>query len=100
MYVPASFRLDDPARIEAIVDRFPFATVVAQGEGGLDASPVPLLFDRERREVVGHLARANPLAKALAAGGEALCIFQGPHAYVSPRWYVEPLNVPTWNYVA
>jgi transcriptional regulator len=26
-----------------------------------------------------------------------LAIFTGPHAYVSPTWYVDP-GVPTWNY--
>jgi transcriptional regulator len=27
-------------------------------------------------------------------------VFQGPHAYVSPRWYAGAPNVPTWNYIA
>jgi transcriptional regulator len=99
VYTPATFRLDDSKLIDAIIERHPFATVVAPGPSGLEASPLPLLLDRERREIVGHLARANPLAKLLDAGVDALCIFQGPHAYVSPRWYQEPLNVPTWNYV-
>ncbi len=99
MYTPATFRLDDSKIIDAILEQHPFATVVASAPDGFEASPLPLLVDRERREIVGHLARANPLAKLLASGADALGIFQGPHAYVSPRWYVEPLNVPTWNYV-
>jgi len=48
-----------------------------------------------------HLAKANPHAEAIAAGGPCTVVFQGPDAYVSPRWYVDPAkNVPTWNYVA
>lgn len=39
----------------------------------------------------------------LAAGGEALVIFQGPQAYVTPSWYPSKQEhgkvVPTWNYV-
>jgi transcriptional regulator len=51
----------------------------------------------------GHLARGNP-HRALADGGEALVIFQGPSAYVSPSGYpskaVDGRVVPTWNYEA
>jgi transcriptional regulator len=32
--------------------------------------------------------------------GEALAIFQGPHAYISPTWYTAGPAVPTWNYAA
>jgi transcriptional regulator len=46
------------------------------------------------------VARANPQWKALASGDEALAIFRGPHAYVSPSSYVTRQAVPTWNYVA
>ena len=50
------------------------------------------------------MARANPqwqdFAKLADGGGEALVIFQGPHAYVSPNWYGPGAAVPTWNYVA
>lgn len=48
--------------------------------------------------LVGHLARANPQWRSLD-NGEALLIFSGPQAYISPRWY-NHLNVPTWNYQA
>jgi transcriptional regulator len=26
--------------------------------------------------------------------------FLGPHAYISPSWYANPVTVPTWNYAA
>ena len=49
----------------------------------------------------GHVARANPVWKA--GEGEALAIFLGPHAYVSPSWYPSKAEtgkaVPTWNYI-
>jgi transcriptional regulator len=46
-----------------------------------------------------HLARQNEQCAALAVGEPVLAIFQGPHGYVSPRWYKNPVSVPTWNYV-
>ena len=51
---------------------------------------------------IGHLARPNPQARG--AIGEALAIFQGPEAYITPSWYATKRAtgkvVPTWNYVA
>src|SRR6185295_14409032 len=44
-----------------------------------------------------HLARANPHSRSLG-GRNTLVIFNGPSTYVTPRWYRDPLNVPTWNY--
>src|SRR5437868_4241934 len=44
------------------------------------------------------MARANGQWKHFASGEEALCIFHGPHAYISPSWYEEQHTVPTWNY--
>ncbi len=50
-----------------------------------------------------HLARANPQWKALAAGDEALVIFQALEHYISPSWYATKAEthkvVPTWNYI-
>ena len=34
------------------------------------------------------------------SSGEALVVFWGPHAYVSPSWYGAGPAVPTWNYAA
>ena len=35
----------------------------------------------------------------LTEGTDVLCIFNGPHSYVSSSWYAEE-EVPTWNYIA
>jgi transcriptional regulator len=49
------------------------------------------------------MAKANDQFASLREGGEALAIFQGPQAYVSPSWYATKEEhgkvVPTWNYV-
>ena len=46
-----------------------------------------------------HLARGNALTRHLD-GMTALAVVNGPDGYVSPRWYADPAQVPTWNYVA
>jgi transcriptional regulator len=68
---------------------------------GLRATHLPLLVkdEGEHGTLLGHFARANPHWKELA-GRETLVVFAGPHSYVSPVHYTEPLSVPTWNYIA
>lgn len=46
-----------------------------------------------------HMARANPQWRSISPAEEILVIFQGAHAYISPRWY-NHINVPTMNYMA
>lgn len=93
MYTPPAFRADDRALVDRVIDAHPFATLVTTP---LFASHLP--FVRDGDSLLTHVARANPHARGAA---EALVVFTGPHAYVSPRWYLRPEeHVPTWNYVA
>jgi transcriptional regulator len=73
----------------------------------MEASHVPVLIDPEPAPfgtLRGHLARGNPQWQRAAADTDALAIFLGPNAYVSPSWYAAKREtgkvVPTWNYVA
>ncbi len=107
MYVPDPFVLHDQAAIAGLLQRHSFALLVTAAGGAPQASHLPFLYDPGRGpkgRLTAHLARANPQAAALerlaAEGGQALVVFQGPHAYVSPRWYGASPAVPTWNYLA
>jgi transcriptional regulator len=103
MYVPKVFAVEDLARLHDFIEEFSFATIVTQRDLELTASHLPFLLDRSVEPygaLRAHLAIRNPQLKDLQAGSQALVIFQGPHAYVSPSWYVRPENVPTWNYTA
>ncbi|HSS14075.1 MAG TPA: FMN-binding negative transcriptional regulator [Rhizomicrobium sp.] len=96
MYIPDMFREDRPEVLHDAVRRIGFATLVTSG---LEANHLPMLL--EGNVLRGHVARANPVWKS--GGGEALAIFLGPHAYVSPSWYPSKAEtgkaVPTWNYI-
>jgi transcriptional regulator len=101
MYLPKSFREDDLDTLQAFMQQYSFATLITQHEGAPFASHVPLLLqphDGPYGTLLGHMARANPQWRDFASGPEALVIFQGPHAYVSPSWYGVHPSVPTWNY--
>ena len=48
----------------------------------------------------GHLARPNPQIADFDGEAEALAMFAGPHAYISPSWYETGPAVPTRNYAS
>lgn len=96
MHPAPVFRWDDRSAIAAFVAERAFATLVAGVEDRLVAAHAPLLVDGDR--CLLHLSRANPIARALPL--RVLAIVGGADAYVSPDWYREPDQVPTWNYVA
>ena len=102
LYVPPHFRIEDRARLVEFMRGNAFATVVSAGDAGIAASHLPLLVDVDGEAVRlrGHFARANPHWQAIDAAKPMLAIFTGPHAYVSPTWYVTHPSVPTWNYTA
>lgn len=100
MYIPPAFADEDRDGIHATIRAARLANLVTATAEGLQVTPLPLFLDADDGEhgtLHGHLARANPQWRHFESPGEALAIFTGPHAYVSPRWYAEP-NVPTWNY--
>ncbi|MGB0905247.1 MAG: FMN-binding negative transcriptional regulator, partial [Mangrovicoccus sp.] len=74
-----------------------FGTLTVNGENGPLAAHVPFVLEPEGRRVAFHLLRSNPVARAT---GPALLAITGPDAYISPDWYDQPEQVPTWNYVA
>lgn len=108
MYQPVHgrFAVADPAALLAELTRQVPATLVTLGGDGLRASILPMLFDAadgDHGTLRGHLARPNPQWHDAGSEVEALVIFDGPDAYVSPALYEEKRLtgkvVPTWNYV-
>ena len=106
MYVPPAFHEDDLAAVHATMREARLANLVTATAEGLVATPLPLFLAPEEGPhgtLYGHLARANPQWKQPSTG-DAMALFMGPDAYVSPTWYPSKLEhhkaVPTWNYVA
>ena len=101
MYLRPAFAETDTARITALIRDNPFGLLVTTGANGMEASHIPftLLTDGEGVRLAGHLAASNAQCAALA-GGRALAVFSGPHAYIAPGWYRTQPAVPTWDYCA
>ncbi|WP_421847511.1 FMN-binding negative transcriptional regulator [Marinomonas sp.] len=107
MYTPKHFAITDQAELLDFVKAFPFATLVSNGEDGLNAEHIPMLVhvDADNRVFLqAHIAKTNKLWQNLANQADVLVIFQGENAYITPNWYpskkVDGKAVPTWNYRA
>jgi transcriptional regulator len=98
MHPNAAFRHDDRALHVALVEEVGFGMVFAATPDGPRVAHTPLVSTGDGA-IQFHVSRGNGLARHLD-GAEALVVVNGPDAYVSPRWYADGEQVPTWNYVA
>jgi transcriptional regulator len=106
MYIPGYFNEPRIEVLHALMRGRPLATLVTASDSGMVANHFPVETLAEpppHGSIMGHIARANPLWREYRAGSEALAIFQGPQAYVSPSFYPSKKEtgevVPTWNYM-
>ena len=106
-YPSPAFREDRAEVLHAAIRELYFGLLVTRPQDGFVTSYLPWELDASRGPhgtLVGHLARYNPQWRVPSDGAEALVVFQGPHAYVSPSWYPgkreDPRQVPTWDYLA
>jgi transcriptional regulator len=99
MYIPRQFALSDQ-ETEAALAQAGFAHLVTHDPSGLMVTPLPLLYDKARHSLIGHVSRANPHWHS--DGCDSVAIFSGPQAYISPGFYATKAEtgkvVPTWNY--
>lgn len=105
MYLPKHFEETRVEVLHALIREYPLGTLVTLGADGLSANHIPIEYDPEPAPfgtLRGHVARANPVWRDAVADVEALVVFQGPTAYVSPSWYPSKREtgkvVPTYNY--
>ncbi|HEY3628113.1 MAG TPA: FMN-binding negative transcriptional regulator [Terracidiphilus sp.] len=100
MYTPNFNQVSDRTVLLEAMRSYSFAILFGPA-GELRATHLPLIVidEGEQGTLLGHFARANSHWSKLA-GCETLVVFPGPHSYVSPALYTEPLSVPTWNYIA
>ena len=101
MYSPSYNRLENRAELLEFMRDNGFPLLVTGTGGTLHASHLPSMVHERDNEIVldMHMARSNPQWKEFF-DDEVMVVFSGPHAYVSPRWYLEKERVPTWNYAA
>ena len=101
MYAPSYNQLENRAELLEFMRANGFPVLVTGTGGTLLASHLPAMIQESKNEIRldMHMARANPQWKEFFED-QVMVVFSGPHAYVSPRWYLEEERVPTWNYAA
>lgn len=107
MYVPAHFAEQRPEVLQQLMHAHPLGALVTLEPDGLNACHIPFEIApasaaAPHGTLRAHIARNNPLWRHASAAIDALVIFQGPHAYITPSWYAEKQAsgkvVPTYNY--
>jgi transcriptional regulator len=101
MYVKSDYAERELPVLHDMIESARFGLLILCVDGPL-AAHIPFVLHRDEGQygtLVAHVARVDPLARHLGAGHEALAIFSGPRAYVSPRWYPDG-GLPTYNFLA
>jgi len=105
MYQPSHFEERRPEVLRQMILAHPLGELITLGPQGLNADHIPMEFDPEpapHGTLRCHVARANPVWREHRSDVEALVVFRGPSAYVSPSWYPSKQEtgkvVPTYNY--
>ncbi len=105
MYIPPHFREERIDILHGLIGQHSLAALVTLGADGLLANHVPLIVEPgpgPLGTLRGHLSKANRQWKDSLSNVQALAIFQGPSAYITPSWYPSKLEtgqvVPTYNY--
>lgn len=102
MYIPHYYKNENIAEVKDFLIHNSFGILINSVDGKPWGTHIPLELDIDKdgkNVLMGHLAKANPQWKNFENNPDVLCIFNGPHSYVSSSWYQEE-EVPTWNYVA
>ena len=98
MHPSPQFRHPDRALLETLIEQIGFGMVFATTPDGPRVAHVPLVSTGDGA-LQFHIARGNALTKHLD-GMTVLAVINGPDGYVSPRWYSDQGQVPTWNYIS
>lgn len=88
------------------MQKYPLATLILTTPSGIEIKHLPFWINHEngRLTLQAHLAKANLSSHNHSEQQQALIVFNGPNAYVSPNVYPHKVDhhrvVPTWNYAA
>lgn len=101
MYIPAHFETTDLKLMISFIEDYSFGTLVTNANNEISANHYPFLIEHADEIILWtHLSKSNPQWQTFKQASDCLLIFNGPHAYISPVYYENKLNVPTWNYTA
>lgn len=93
-----------PADLARLVSSQPLAWIVSGGPGDVQATVLPVQLECDAAgtplRLLGHFGRGNAHWRQLAASPRATVLLLGPHGYISPSWFADRTQAPTWNYLS
>lgn len=100
---PEIFRPCHASEIDRLIAQHPLALVISSEGTQIEASPLPLVLQRDAQgegELIGHFSRHNPQLALIRRQPRALVAFSGAQGYISTSWFRDRRYAPTWNYEA
>lgn len=102
MYTPKYFAENDSEQIYRLIEKYNFGTLICtNSDGEPEITHLPFILARNEGEMGilrAHVARANPIWRTFSEAKNVVVVFHGPHGYITPAWYLDRAEVPTWNY--
>lgn len=102
MYIPHKYKNENIEEVKDFLKKNSFGILINQVAGKPWAThiPIELDVDEDGKDIlISHISKANPQWQYFRENDNVLCVFNGPHSYISSSWYKEE-EVPTWNYIA
>ncbi|MBB1284269.1 FMN-binding negative transcriptional regulator [Flavisolibacter sp. BT320] len=103
MYNLPYYKEKDKAVVLDFIHQHPFAFLAGcNKEQKPVATQIPVFIEERDGSLFlsGHMMRNTDHHKAFAENPAVLCVFTGPHSYVSATWYSNPHQASTWNYMS
>jgi transcriptional regulator len=103
MYNIPYFKENNPDAVIEFIQKQPFAFVTGCNLNNYPvATQLPLLLEKKEDKIFlyGHLMKSTDHHQAFMENSNVLCVFTGPHSYVSATWYSDPHQASTWNYIS
>ncbi|WP_444996967.1 FMN-binding negative transcriptional regulator [Aliikangiella sp. IMCC44359] len=100
MYCPSHFQLNDRNAQLAYIKQHSFGQLITTYQGQLEINQLPFLLDEAGEFLYAHVAKANTHWQCLCDADDLKVCFSGANAYISPNWYADKGNVPTWNFMS
>ena len=91
-----------PQDLIDLVHSQPLAWIVSGEPGKLQATVLPVQLDCDDTgqplRLLGHFGRSNAHWRHLLANPRATILLLGTQGYISPSWFADRTQAPTWNY--
>lgn len=106
MHIQAHFAETRVPVLHALMQSRPLATFILANGDDIVVNHMPMMIEGGAGDagvLRAHIPRSNRIWESFDGQRNAVAVFHGPEAYVSPSWYPSKREhgkaVPTWNYV-